>query len=527
MLLNSATSMPSAVRRLIAALSFKHSFLLALVSGAANLFAFAPFYCWPIQILSLSVLLLLVMQREQDAIKHQSVLVWAYGFSWLVTGFGWLVIALARYGELPWLLSIIAIALLAALLALFLPCAFYGACILQRRWNSPASVFLLGIFPAFFVIAEWLRAWVFTGFPWASSGYTHTASWLAGFAPLIGVYGIGWLNALIAGALSLALLDRTTAIKMALFVGGVFFSGFLLQKIEWTKPQGQPIQVRLLQGNIDQGIKFDANHLRSTLDLYQSLITKEPADLIATPETALPILSSDLPPNYLSDLQFFALQSHSKLILGVVLHDGDARYSNSVIGLGGANAASFYRYDKHHLVPFGEFVPYGFRWFTNLMQIPLGDLTSAGLYQKPMQVKDQYVMPNICYEDVFGEEIAAQLAAQYAAKEPVASILLNVSNLAWYGDSTAIPQHLQISTMRVLETGRPMLRATNTGATAVINAKAQVVAELKPLTQGSLNTSVQGMKGMTPYIVLGTSTILLICIISLLLAYLLSRKYRH
>jgi apolipoprotein N-acyltransferase len=497
------------------------------LAGGANLLAFAPFYCWPIQIFSLSALLLLVMQREQDSAKRQSVLVWAYGFSWLATGFGWLVIALARYGDLPWILSIIAIALLAALLAIYLACAFYCARYFQQRWHSSVSIFLLGIFPALFVIAEWLRAWVFTGFPWVSSGYVHTASWLAGYAPLIGVYGIGWLNALIAGALSLALLDRTTSVRMALFAGILFFVGFLLQKIEWTSPQGQPIQVRLLQGNIDQGIKFDADHLRSTLNLYQSLITKRPADLIATPETALPILSSDLPPGYLSDLEAFTLQTHSKLILGVVLHDGDARYSNSVIGLGGTNAASFYRYDKHHLVPFGEFVPYGFRWFTNLMQIPLGDLTSAGLYQKPMQVKDQYVMPNICYEDVFGEEIAAQLAAQYAANDPIASILLNVSNLAWYGDSTAIPQHLQISTMRVLETGRPMLRATNTGATAVVNAKAQVVGELKPLTQDSLSVSVQGMKGMTPYILLGNRTILFISITSLLLAFLRSKKYRR
>lgn len=505
-------------------LSFRQACLIAFLAGGANLLAFAPFYCWPIQILGLSLVLQLVQVREQASRARQSVLVWTYGFAWLASGFAWLVIALARYGDLPWLLAIVAIGLLAALLALYLAAAFYGARYLQHRWHSSGSIFLLGIFPAFFVAAEWLRAWVFTGFPWASSGYVHTVSWLAGYAPLIGVYGLGWLNALLAGALCVAWSEHHTFKKMGGLLAGILLAGFVLQKIEWTTAQGKPIQVRLLQGNIDQGVKFDADHLRSTLDLYQTLITQQPADLIATPETALPILSSDLPATYLSGLESFAQRTHSQLIIGVVLHDGAAQYSNSVMGLGGAAGASWYRYDKHHLVPFGEFVPYGFRWFTNLMQIPLGDLSSAGLYQQPMQVKDQYVMPNICYEDVFGEEIAAQLAAQYTAQQPVASILLNVSNLAWYGDSTAIPQHLQISTMRVLETGRPMLRATNTGATAVINARGQVTGELPPLTQGSLQQSVQGMRGMTPYILLGNRTILLISMVSLILAYLLSRK---
>lgn len=506
--------------------SYRSVLLMALIAGALNLFAFAPFYCWPIQIASLAFVLLLVQQRQQIPLWRQTYLFWAYGFAWLASGFGWLVIALARYGDLPWVLSVIAIGLLAGLLAIYLAAGFYVARYLQKRWQVSDQLFLLLLFPSMFVLAEWLRAWVLTGFPWASSGYVHTVSWLAGFAPLIGVYGIGWLNALLAAALCAAIVSRQQ-IKGSLILALTLFSlGYLLQQISWTSPMGKPIQVRLLQGNIDQGVKFDAAHFRETLNLYRSLLTQNAADLIATPETAFPVVSSELPGDYLENLQAFAKQTQSQLVLGVVLHDGANRYSNSVVGLGSTASVQGYRYDKHHLVPFGEFIPTGFRWFTNLLQIPLGDLSSAGLYQTPLQVKDQYVMPNICYEDVFGEEIAAQLLSQHRAGLPVASILLNVSNLAWYGDSTAIPQHLQISTMRVLETGRPMLRSTNTGATAAIDGRGHLIAELKPLTRGSLDVAVQGMQGITPYILFGNHTILLIIVSCVLVAFFVSRKNR-
>jgi apolipoprotein N-acyltransferase len=172
------------------------------------------------------------------------------------------------------------------------------------------------------------------------------------------------------------------------------------------------------------------------------------------------------------------------------------------MGLGSASN-NIYRYDKHHLVPFGEFIPVGAHWFINLMHIPLGDFTRGDLIQAAMSVKDQWILPNICYEDLFGEEIASQLKAAQKQGKPVASILLNVSNIAWFGDTIALPQHLQISQMRTLETGRPMLRATNTGTTAIINAQGRLVDALPAFERASLSGQVQGMQGQTPYVLFG------------------------
>jgi apolipoprotein N-acyltransferase len=182
-----------------------------------------------------------------------------------------------------------------------------------------------------------------------------------------------------------------------------------------------------------------------------------------------------------------------------------------------------YRYDKHHLVPFGEFIPPGFRWFTNLLQIPLGDQTRGPAIAPPFVVKDQRVLPNICYENVFGEEIAAQLDADGSA----ATILLNVSELAWYGESIAIPQHVQMSQMRSLETGRPMLSATNSGATVVIDARGNIVHSLPYYQPGVLNATVQGTAGSTPYIALQNKLFLALTVLAIGAAWLWARRARR
>jgi apolipoprotein N-acyltransferase len=511
------------ISRFLAALSWPRTLLLAFILGALNVLAFAPFSFWPLQILSLAGVVLLAQQGQALSLKRQAILGWCYGFSWLGFGFAWLTIALARYGGLPWFLAVCAIALLAGSLALFMGFAFIVMAYLQHRWQlSRGSAFLL-VFPVCVTLAEWLRGWVFTGFPWLTSGYVHTESWLAAYAPVFGVYGLSWLNALLAAGVAYAVLDTKKRVQLAVLIVGIFLAGLGLKQVKWTHPQGQEISVRLLQGNIDQGIKFDAEHLIATLSLYREMITAEPADLIATPETAFPILTTQLPENYLEQFKQFTQTSQSHLLLGVVAHDGGERYANSAFGFGENYRNGTYRYDKHHLVPFGEFIPLGFRWFTDMLQIPLSDLTSAGLHQPPMKVKDQWVLPNICYEDVFGEEIAAQLLAQHKSGAPMASVLINMSNLAWYGNSTAIPQHLQISRMRVLETGRPMLRSTNTGATALITSGGDVLVQLATGTRGSLRVKVQGVQGITPYILWGNRGILVLLGLSLLCAYGLAR----
>jgi apolipoprotein N-acyltransferase len=280
------------ISRFLAALSWPRTLLLAFILGALNVLAFAPFSFWPLQILSLAGVVLLAQQGQALSLKRQAILGWCYGFSWLGFGFAWLTIALARYGGLPWFLAVCAIALLAGSLALFMGFAFIVMAYLQHRWQlSRGSAFLL-VFPVCVTLAEWLRGWVFTGFPWLTSGYVHTESWLAAYAPVFGVYGLSWLNALLAAGVAYAVLDTKKRVQLAVLIVGIFLAGLGLKQVKWTHPQGQEISVRLLQGNIDQGIKFDAEHLIATLSLYREMITAEPADLIATPETAFPILTT-------------------------------------------------------------------------------------------------------------------------------------------------------------------------------------------------------------------------------------------
>lgn len=496
--------------------------IAALVGGALNVFAFAPTGFWPLQIATLALLFHLILQAP--SIRASIVIGWAYGFGWSVCGVYWLYISMHQYGGMPAPVAALAVVLLALLLGAFFAAATGIAAWFRRCRPASACITLLLVLPALWMLSEWLRGWVLTGFPWVVSGYAHTGSPLSGFAPLIGVYGVGWLAALLAGCLALLPARKFAA---GLFVV-ILVAGFGLQSIEWTEPNGGAISVRMLQGNVPQEIKFDAEQINGTLTLYEDLIRAAPADLIATPETALPLLAHELPEDYLPRLSEFATASNSHLAIGIPISDGPQQYANSVIGISPAASSratpKIYRYDKHHLVPFGEFIPFGFRWFVDMMHIPLGDFTRGDALQMPFAVKDQWVLPNICYEDLFGEEIAGQLGASHSSGNPVATILLNVSNIGWFGDSIALPQHLQISQMRAIETGRPMLRATNTGATAVIDSSGKIVAQLKPFERGVLTASVQGYSGITPYVFLGNTFVVLLAFALLIAAWWLARK---
>lgn len=501
---------------------------LAGLLGAANIFCFEPFALWFLQPVLMATLFLLL---RSAASTGQAVLAgWIYGSCSIGVIMYWLVTAMSVYGGMAWPLAVAAL----ILLALFLGAYTAGFAWAVRRLAGGASAFvgLVLLMPAGWLWSEWLRGWIFTGFPWDIAGYAHTVSPLAGYAALIGVYGLSWLAAMLAGALAWVVIQlmsggqrRSTAglaglagvALIALLLGG----GWQLQQLRWTAASGKPIQVRLLQGNVEQDVKFNPDHLQDSLNLYYRMITSRPADLIVTPETALPMLAQALPPDYLPAVQQFASRTGSTVLLGVAEQDAPGVYTNSMLGFSERYATNPYRYDKAHLLPFGEFIPYGFRWFVNLMAIPIGDFKDGSPRQAPLQVGDQYVMPDICYESLFGEEIAAQLRHQYQQQQPMASILLNASNLAWYGDSAAMPQHLQFSVMRVLETGRPWVAATNTGATVVLGADGRVQAQAPYLRQFSLEASVQGTSGLTPYIRFGNFPViaasLLVCLLGLVL----------
>jgi len=520
--------------------------VVALAAGAMNVFAFAPFGFWLLQIGCTALLFLLIMQAP--CIRRAASLGLLYSFTWTCAGAYWLYVSLHDLGGMPAWLTVLAIALLALGLGLLVAGATGVAKWMQQRWQAGTGITLLLILPALWTLAEWTRSWIFTGFPWLSTGYAHTNGPLAGYAPLLGVYGVGWVAALSAAMLVLGFSKnssgsgvgpaRTTFSRratIAVGIASVFAAGQGLRGIAWTQPHGNPITIRLLQGNVPQAMKFDPSALGSTLGLYDAMITEVPADLVVTPETALPVVRQMLPLEYLPRLAAFAQASGSHVLIGMPISDGPADYANGLIVLDPANRIAAesaeqpmlpdatYRYDKHHLVPFGEFIPTGFRWFVDTMQMPLGDQTRGAALQAPFAVKDQWILPNICYEDLFGEEIAAQMRWRVGYGLPMPTMLLNISNIAWFGDTIALPQHLQISQMRTLETGRPMLRATNTGATAVIGADGKVQAQLPYYTRGTLAASVQGYQGTTPFIRHGNSLIVALAGTMLAAAALWSR----
>ena len=403
----------------------------------------------------------------------------------------------------------------------------------RRTWRRSRSS------PRRGALSEIGRGFVFTGFPWLAAGYAHVAGPLAGYAPLVGVYGVSMIAAAIAAALALSAARvqrsrhgrrRTRGALMLAAVFGLPIAGSLLARIDWTRPSGEPITVRLLQGNVPLDVKFVDASFDRIADDYLKAIEAKRADLIVLPETAFPRFLDDLPEALGQRLATASRTLKADIAFGVPIREGEERYFNSVVAIGATGATGTstdgdalagigaQRYDKSHLVPFGEFIPYGFHWFVRLMKMPLGDFTRGTTEPQPMRLAGQRVAFNVCYEDLFGEEIIRQAG--------VANILVNISNVAWFADSWALPQHLDISRMRSIETGRPMLRATNTGMTASIDPHGRVLARLAPFTVGALDVAAQGTTGLTPYVRFGNATVLTLVALGLAVALWLTRRTR-
>ena len=489
-------------------------YLKAFLAGAVAVFGFAPFGIFPLPILALVVLFWLWSQAERPA--QAAWLGFAFGMGLFCVGIGWIYVALHVYGYMHPILAATATALFAAVNATLPALAGY----VQARVKAPSSVRLLLLMPAIWTLSEWLRGLLFTGFPWLAIGYSQVPNGeLIGYAPLLGVYGVSLMVALSAGML-LVLWDRLWS-KLGTIVLGVLLAlwlvGTVLRMIPWTQPQGEPLKVSLLQGNIAQDEKFEEDKLIATLETYRRLAQGSDARLIVMPETALPLLRQNVPEYYQTILGEHVRKNGGDILIGAFEKE-NGNYYNSVYSLG-SSASQHYR--KDHLVPFGEFIPLRsvFGWLINeVLQIPMGDQASGGANQPPLAVAGQKVAVDICYEDAFGEEIIRAL--------PQATLLVNVTNDAWYGDSHAAMQHNQLSQMRALETGRMMLRATNTGVTSVIGVNGRIQAMLPQHEEGVLTAQVQGYEGSTPYVVWGNGAVLVLIGVMLGVAWWMERKGR-
>jgi apolipoprotein N-acyltransferase len=458
----------------------------AAALGALHTLAYVHTAAWPLALLAVTALVLLL----QGAGPTRAALIgWCFGTGWLGAGVWWLFISMHRYGGLSAPLAAAAVFALAAALSLYLALA----CAAWARWQRGGLAAAL-LFAALWLLAELARGVWFTGFPWVASGYALVDAPAAALAPWVGVYGMGAWLALAGCALALLLRSRARqwgALVLAVAIGALA----VVVPREFTRPAGE-IGVALLQPNVRQDEKFSATALPETLAWVAREMAAARADLVVAPETAVPLLPfqlKDFAPGYWEQVQAtFAVPGRAALV-GVPLGDFDRGYTNSVLGLSAAPEP--YRYDKHHLVPFGEFIPTGFRWFTEMMNIPLGDFARGVPNPPSFAAAGQRIGPNICYEDLFGEELARRFTD--AATAP--TVLANVSNIGWFGNTASVPQHLNISRLRSLELQRPMLRSTNTGATAVVDHEGRVTAQLAPYTQGVLLARAQGREGVTPY----------------------------
>ncbi|TCP10757.1 apolipoprotein N-acyltransferase [Crenobacter luteus] len=484
----------------------------ALALGALTVFAFAPYRLFWLMPLLLAALGLLVERWPSRGFAFG----YGFGLAAYTANFHWVYQSLHDVAGLPAFIAAPLVLLLPAYLALYPGLTLWWIGRLRPR---PLLRWLVA-FPAAWTLTEWLRSWMLTGFPWGAIGYSQiTESPLSALAPLGGIHLVTFAVALSAGLIVAAgRLWRRTALAAGLAVAAAALWGGAqaLKPVEWTRPVGAPLTVALGQGNIPQALKWQPDIFELTLMRYYRQVATTRAELMILPETALPAFLDELPSGYLTMLAGDAARKGMALAVGVPLRTGDgAGYLNAVVALTDPKAPS---YAKNHLVPFGEFVPLPLvtGWLYQFMDMPLSGFSRGGANQAPIALAGQKVAFNVCYEDSFGEELIGP--ARHA------TLLANVSNLAWFGKSHAMSQHLQLSQARALETGRPMLRATNTGMTAIVDARGRIEAVAAPDTEQVLTGRVQGYTGDTPYMRVGNLPVLVGAALLALVAGLLGRR---
>ncbi len=507
--------------------------LLALLSGLLAAQAVTPGWLdgLGLGLLHLLALVLLLVALGMQSRKRVAAgLGFVHGMAWFGSGIPWLYVSLHEHGQMHPVLAVAGVALLCAYLSLF-PAAAAVLIALSRALPRPAWPFWVA---SAWTLAELLRGWLLTGFPWLHGGYAHVDSPLAGWAPLGGVSLVLWMAMLVAALIVQTLpwrglypqapsprLPQLAGLCVAL---GLLGFAQVLQTIRFSEPVGQAMTVRLVQGNVPLSMKFDPAQIVGQMALHRELALQgtDLPDWVLMPETAIPVFPQQLPESEWAAWIDTSRQLDRPLVLGAPvrrLHDEQVLHTNSVIRIDPDDEAArlrsgefTQRYDKVHLVPFGEFVPTGFRWFVDAMVMPLGDFDRGTPGTGSFDLMGQRVAFNICYEDIFGAGLLPAIRAETGA-----TVLANVSNLGWFGNTAALPQALQMARMRTLETQRPMVRATNTGATAAIDAWGRVTHALPFAEQGVIDATVQGTTGLTPYARTGDWPIWLLCL-GLLLA---------
>lgn len=482
---------------------------LALFAGLLFPFSFAPYGLYLLSLVCLAVFFYLCLRATRP--RRAALYGFLFGLGMWSSGVYWVYISIHVYGHVDLLLSVFLSALFIVFLALFPALA---ACIISywRRYAHSAVSCIL-MLAAVWVLVEWFRGWFMTGFPWLLVGYSQIEAPPALLASLVGVYGLSMYLALVAACLLRFFLTwRKGRGWLSLTVAILLYYGpLLLPAPLWTAPVGKAIKVSLVQGNIPQDIKWLPSMQQPTLALYSRLTAEHWAsDLIIWPESAIPLFLHEAMP-FVKNLSTAARRHGTDMLIGVISEDPDSgRFYNSVLATGSQQGL----YHKRHLVPFTEYLPWRsvLGSIVDILDVPMSNFSAGPDGQRPLAVAGHQAAISICYEDAFGEESISAL--------PQAGLLVNVSNDAWFGGSVAPWQHLQMARMRALESERPMLRATNTGITAVMDARGRIVAQAPQFEATVLDAVIQPRQGSTPYIFWGNVPVVVVALLLLALIFL-------
>lgn len=461
------------------------AYLIAPTAGAALTLAFSPY---DLPWLALPALALLYWTWLDRSAKRAAVLGYGFGLGLFGSGLWWVYISIHDFGDAEPAAATALTGLLIGAWAVFPALAGY----LAVKFNAGAKAWSRAtLFAAVWVVVEYLRGdCLLNGFPWLLIGYAQSDTPLAGYAPIVGVYGVGFLLALSAFAW-VEIVAGTIPWRRGLPVVLLMWSGgAVLRGVAWTEPAGAPFKVTLVQGNVGQDRKWDIDQRAGTLSLYRDLTEAHwDSDVVIWPETAVPAFLNEVQAEFIEPLRADALRHGTELVLGLPSGGQGKHYYNSVLALGENQQL----YHKHHLLPFGEYLPLQplSGWILDLMAIPLGDF-AAGADRQPLLSAGGYrFVTTICYEDAFGELVARQIAD--------AAYIVNLTNDAWFGDSAQPYQHLQMARMRALETGRYLVRATNTGVTGFVGPDGRILSAAPSFTATTVTADIVPMRGVTPY----------------------------